>query len=143
MYSYLSEKIYQQRQLLFILFLLTNLISLIALPKFQLENNFISFFSDDFEPYKDYLLLSDEYPISDSVVLVLSIDKKQHLVELEGMSQKKLAEEQGISYSTLKSRVQRGRVELKKLFEECCSFSFDKQGRMTDCNQNGASCDKC
>ena len=82
MYSYLSEKIYQQRKLLFILFLLTNLISLIALPKFQLENNFISFFSDDFEPYKDYLLLSDEYPISDSVVLVLSIDKKQHLVSL-------------------------------------------------------------
>ncbi|WP_045479510.1 RNA polymerase sigma factor SigZ [Vibrio owensii] len=64
-------------------------------------------------------------------------------IELEGISQKKLAEEQGISYSTLKSRVQRGRVELKKLFEECCSFSFDKQGRMTDCNQNGASCDKC
>ncbi|OHY96221.1 RNA polymerase sigma factor SigZ [Vibrio rotiferianus] len=64
-------------------------------------------------------------------------------IELEGMSQQKLAEEQGISYSTLKSRVQKGRVELKKLFEECCSFSFDKQGRMTDCNQNGSSCDKC
>ncbi|CAH1546329.1 hypothetical protein THOG05_70038 [Vibrio rotiferianus] len=60
-----------------------------------------------------------------------------------GLKNKKLAEQQGISYSTLKSRVQKGRVELKKLFEECCSFSFDKQGRMTDCNQNGASCDKC
>ncbi|BBL91903.1 RNA polymerase sigma factor SigZ [Vibrio rotiferianus] len=78
-------------------------------------------------------------------VQALPEEQSQQLdsIELEGMSQKKLAEQQGISYSTLKSRVQKGRVELKKLFEECCSFSFDKQGRMTDCNQNGSSCDKC
>ncbi|AXY03280.1 RNA polymerase sigma factor SigZ [Vibrio alfacsensis] len=64
-------------------------------------------------------------------------------IELEGMSQKTLAEEQGISYSTLKSRVQKGRVELKKLFEECCHFSFDQQGRVTDYHQKNAGCDRC
>ncbi|CAE6919350.1 Belongs to the sigma-70 factor family. ECF subfamily [Vibrio sp. B1REV9] len=65
------------------------------------------------------------------------------LVELDGMSQKKLAEEKALSYSTLKSRVQKSRTELKKLFEECCHFSFDQQGRVTDYHQKDAGCDRC
>ncbi|EGU47916.1 RNA polymerase sigma factor SigZ [Vibrio ichthyoenteri ATCC 700023] len=53
-------------------------------------------------------------------------------VELNGMSQKALAAQQGVSYSTLKSRVQKSRGELKKLFEECCDLELDKHGHVID-----------
>ncbi len=57
-------------------------------------------------------------------------------VELLGKSQKQLAAEQGISYSTLKSRVHKGRQQLRQLFEDCCQFSLDAQGRILDCDPN-------
>ncbi|MGD8110441.1 RNA polymerase sigma factor SigZ [Vibrio sp. TRT 17S01] len=64
-------------------------------------------------------------------------------IELKGQSQKQLADSQGIRYSTLKSRVQKSRNELKQLFEDCCSFSFDRQGNMIECNEKSKGCSKC
>ena len=63
-------------------------------------------------------------------------------VDLQGQSQKELAAEQGISYSTLKSRVQKGRQELRGLFEQCCSFEVDKQGNLISCGQK-QGCKSC
>ncbi len=64
-------------------------------------------------------------------------------VELQGESQKQLAEKVGISYSTLKSRVQQSRLQLKKLFEECCTLQLDKKGAVIDCQRNSKGCDNC
>jgi RNA polymerase sigma-70 factor, ECF subfamily len=50
------------------------------------------------------------------------------LSELEGVSQKEIAERLGISYSGAKSRVQRGREKLKALFVECCHLEFSHDG---------------
>lgn len=50
------------------------------------------------------------------------------LSELEGISQKEIAERLGISYSGAKSRVQRGREKLKALFIECCHLEFSHDG---------------
>ncbi|WP_162428766.1 RNA polymerase sigma factor SigZ [Pontibacter pudoricolor] len=50
------------------------------------------------------------------------------LSELEGVSQKEIAEKLGISYSGAKSRVQRGREKLKALFLECCHLEFGHDG---------------
>ncbi len=50
------------------------------------------------------------------------------LSELEGVSQKEIAERLGISYSGAKSRVQRGREKLKALFVECCHLEFSHNG---------------
>ena len=41
------------------------------------------------------------------------------LTELEGLTQREAAEMLGISLSGMKSRVQRGRTQLRELFEEC------------------------
>lgn len=54
-------------------------------------------------------------------------------VDIKGQSQKTLAEEQNVSYSTIKSRVQKSRGDLKNLFEQCCNLSLDKQGNVIDC----------
>ena len=55
-------------------------------------------------------------------------------IELHGQSQKAYAAEHGLSYSTLKSRVQRSRGNLLKLFKNCCELSRDSQGRLADCD---------
>ncbi|MHC2990236.1 RNA polymerase sigma factor SigZ [Pontibacter sp. HJ8] len=52
------------------------------------------------------------------------------LSELEGVSQKEIADRLGMSYSGAKSRVQRGREKLKELFLECCHLELDRQGNL-------------
>ncbi|WP_276499071.1 RNA polymerase sigma factor SigZ [Pontibacter litorisediminis] len=52
------------------------------------------------------------------------------LSELEGVSQKEIAERLGISYSGAKSRVQRGREKLKQLFLECCHLELSHDGQL-------------
>lgn len=55
------------------------------------------------------------------------------LTELEGLTQKQAAEMLGISLSGMKSRVQRGRRELRKALEECCHIALDGRGRVVSC----------
>ncbi len=64
-------------------------------------------------------------------------------IDLDGISQKDLANEYGVSYSTLKSRVQTGRQQLHKLFEDCCQFSLDQHGNVIDYNPKPKSCKDC
>lgn len=52
------------------------------------------------------------------------------LSELQGLSQKEVAERLGISYSGAKSRVQRGREKLKQLFSECFHLELDRNGQV-------------
>lgn len=53
-------------------------------------------------------------------------------IDLQGESQKQYAEELGISYSTLKSRVQKARAELRSLFDQCCYMELDSQGNLME-----------
>ncbi len=48
-------------------------------------------------------------------------------VELDGVSQKELAERNGTNYSALKSKIQRARTKLKNEILECCQVEFDKR----------------
>jgi RNA polymerase sigma-70 factor (ECF subfamily) len=54
------------------------------------------------------------------------------LTELEGLTQKELADRLGISLSGAKSRVQRGRKMLRELLLQCCHFQFDRRGKVID-----------
>jgi RNA polymerase sigma-70 factor (ECF subfamily) len=66
------------------------------------------------------------------------------LTELEGLTQKELADRLGISHSGAKSRVQRGRMQLKESLLECCRFEFDRRGGMIDCEpHHGTRCAEC
>ena len=66
------------------------------------------------------------------------------LTELEGLTQKKLAERLGISVSGAKSRVQRGRQQLKEMLLNCCRFEFDRRGGVVDCEPHvKAGCKEC
>lgn len=62
------------------------------------------------------------------------------LVELRGMTQVAAAAQLGIPLSTMKSRVQRGRAELRRLLEQCCAIELDARGHVTDVTPRGCSC---
>lgn len=55
------------------------------------------------------------------------------LTELEGMSQKDAAAMLGLSVSGMKSRVQRGRQQLRQALEDCCHIALDVRGRVMSC----------
>ncbi len=54
------------------------------------------------------------------------------LVELEGLTAREAAALAGVSVSAMKSRVQRGRVQLRALFDACCSFALDARHKVVD-----------
>jgi RNA polymerase sigma-70 factor (ECF subfamily) len=65
------------------------------------------------------------------------------LVELEGLSVRQAAEMVGISISGMKSRVQRGRAQLRQLFDECCEIALDARGKVIDYTPRPRSCRAC
>lgn len=68
------------------------------------------------------------------------------LAELEGLTQREVAERLGLSISGAKSRVQRGRRQLKQLVLQCCQLEFDRRGNAMDYetrDNNGNTCSCC
>jgi len=53
-------------------------------------------------------------------------------IDINNQSQKHYAEQLGVSYSTLKSRVKKSRELLKQAFDDCCHFKMDKFGKVYD-----------
>jgi RNA polymerase sigma-70 factor (ECF subfamily) len=65
------------------------------------------------------------------------------LVELEGLTAREAAELAGISVSGMKSRVQRGRAQLRALFEQCCDIALDARHKVTDVTPRQPPCGGC
>jgi RNA polymerase sigma-70 factor (ECF subfamily) len=59
----------------------------------------------------------------------LSADYREaiKLVELEGLTNQEAANKLGLSVPGMKSRVQRGRQQLRKLLDECCLIELDRR----------------
>ncbi|MCP2043458.1 RNA polymerase sigma factor SigZ [Pontibacter sp. HSC-36F09] len=85
---------------------------------------------------EEQLQQDSEHQDSESLVLplinMLPVEYAEplRLSEIEGISQKEIAERLGMSYSGAKSRVQRGREKLKELFLECCHLELDRKGAL-------------
>jgi RNA polymerase sigma-70 factor (ECF subfamily) len=66
------------------------------------------------------------------------------LTEYDGLTQKAVAERLGVPVSTIKSRVQRGRQRIEKALHDCCTFEFDRRGRLIDWQRKpGGDCRDC
>ncbi|MEM1348738.1 MAG: RNA polymerase sigma factor SigZ [Myxococcota bacterium] len=63
------------------------------------------------------------------------------LTELQGVTQVEAASRVGISTSGMKSRVQRGRRQLRGLIEECCHVEVDRRGAVIDFEPRGTGLD--
>ncbi|MGB1238854.1 MAG: RNA polymerase sigma factor SigZ [Pseudomonadales bacterium] len=64
-------------------------------------------------------------------------------VDLEGQSQKAVAAELGLPYSTLKSQVQKSRDALRHLFGQCCHYALDHRGNLIDYQRWDKQCPDC
>ena len=53
-------------------------------------------------------------------------------IDIHNESQKEYAKKLDISYSTLKSRVQKSRQMLKGIYDNCCDFDVDLNGKVID-----------
>jgi len=67
------------------------------------------------------------------------------LSELEGVTQREAADMVGVSVSAMKSRVQRGRMQLREALDSCCRIALDSRGRVQACEprqgqSSGAPC---
>lgn len=65
------------------------------------------------------------------------------LVELEGLTQQAAADRLGLSLSGMKSRVQRGRKQLRQMLDDCCAVELDRRGGIADYRPRGSSSDPC
>ena len=65
------------------------------------------------------------------------------LVELEGLTQQAAAKRLGLSVSGMKSRVQRGRRQLKRLLDECCVIQLDRRRRVAEYTVRDPRCNPC
>src|SRR5574341_918986 len=65
------------------------------------------------------------------------------LVELEGLPQNAAAKRLGISVSGIKSRVQRGRRQLKQMLDECCIIELDRRHGIMNYTLRDSSCQSC
>ena len=64
-------------------------------------------------------------------------------VDLNGQSQKALAAEMGIPYSTLKSRVHTARDRLADQYRACCALELGAQGEILDFTPRESRCGGC
>jgi len=66
------------------------------------------------------------------------------LTEIEGITQRELAERFGLSISGAKSRVQRAKQLLEGVVRACCDFEVDAHGNFVSCApRSGGSCKSC
>jgi RNA polymerase sigma-70 factor, ECF subfamily len=65
------------------------------------------------------------------------------LVEIGGLTQQAAAKQMGTSLSGMKSRVQRGRKQLKQMLEDCCLIQLDRRRAVMDYNVRDNECDSC
>jgi RNA polymerase sigma-70 factor, ECF subfamily len=61
--------------------------------------------------------------------------------ELQGQTQRQVADDLGLAYSTVKSRAQRGRALLHADLLACCRVEVDARGRVTDFEPRPTGCD--
>jgi RNA polymerase sigma-70 factor, ECF subfamily len=62
------------------------------------------------------------------------------LTEIDGISQKELANRLNISYSGIKSRVQRAKLMLRNAMLNCCNYKFDRYGNLISCCETDSCC---
>lgn len=63
------------------------------------------------------------------------------MTELEGMTQAEAAASMGLSWSGMKSRVQRARAQLKRVLIDCCEVELDRRRGIRDYRPRRSSCD--
>lgn len=120
------------------------------------QNTVIDYYRRKKVPMEDIELLEKEFPDADTdsqawqemsaciVPFIAQLPEEyrtlMQLSELDGIPQKELAEKLDMNYTTLRSKVQRGRKKLKQLITSCCTVVQGGRGHIIGYERSG-SCD--
>ncbi|MDP6071302.1 MAG: sigma factor-like helix-turn-helix DNA-binding protein [SAR202 cluster bacterium] len=87
---------------------------------------------DEREAYSWVKAMVDELPPAYREAILLT--------EYDGISQREMSRQLGISFSGAKSRVQRARAKLKDKLLDCCHFELDRRGGVIDYRSKESVC---
>lgn len=75
-------------------------------------------------------------------ILLLPEEKRTALwlADVEGLKQREVADRLGMTLSGAKSRIQRGRAELRALLEACCEVETDSRGNAVEWRHRAECC---
>ena len=65
------------------------------------------------------------------------------LTDIKGLTQKQLSKKLDISVSGAKSRVQRGREQLRETLLKCCHLEFNRSGKIVEYRPKTDNCRVC
>nr|WP_279343317.1 RNA polymerase sigma factor SigZ [Fundidesulfovibrio terrae] len=65
------------------------------------------------------------------------------LADLEGVKQRQVSERLGISLAAVKSRILRGRTQMRRMIEDCCHLELDSRGSIMDFTPKAPGCPGC
>jgi RNA polymerase sigma-70 factor, ECF subfamily len=96
------------------------------------NNKTISFSLDFVETDNEKSIIGEASDYIKVLLKLLSDDyaRPLYMSDIDGVDQKVIAENLGLTLSNTKSRIQRARVKLKERFLECCEVSFGESGEM-------------
>lgn len=103
-------------------------------------------FTDEINFSDDKNLNDNSIEINECIIPFLTHlnDKDQeiiNLIDMQGLKQNFVAKKLNLSLSATKSRIQRARKRLKKLFTNCCSVVRDVNGKVIELNPKKHGCD--
>ncbi len=101
-------------------------------------------YSDEIESSQDIILQQYQHICCfDKFIHELPETYKEviELVYIKGQKQKEVAITLSISLENVKARIRRAKEILKKRFNECCKYEFDKNGHLTG-ESNCSICEK-
>ena len=117
------------------------------------RNTIIDFYRKKKKDYTDYIFEKSlpediDYSTTDFIKclkpFILQLPEKDKDILLkttfENISQKQYALDNNLTYSTVKSRVQRARKQLKKMFVKCCNIEADKYGNIISSRKKECDC---
>ena len=100
----------------------------------QLELSLVNDFSiANLKDDKEFQLNEFDYIVPMIDLLPASYAVPLKLSDIDGLSQKEIAEQLTLGLSATKMRIQRARVKLQELFVECCHITYDAQGNFSSC----------
>jgi RNA polymerase sigma-70 factor, ECF subfamily len=102
--------------------------------------------TDELSAAPDVLDLADEIDLRPAVRRMINELPAKYrdalvLTEFRGQTQRDGARELGVSLTAMKSRVQRGRMLLRAMLDECCRFEFDRRGKVIDAVPRDGGCE--
>jgi len=85
------------------------------------------------EEIRSYIISINSYASN------MSIENMEAMIlsDIDNLTQKQISIKLSIPLPTVKSRIQRARQKVKKMFFNCCQFEFDSRGQIIDYKPKG------